>query len=57
MRQRSAATLRVYLERFESDATQHGRDTQAVLGDLAHAADAIAGIRAQLGREQPSVVT
>lgn len=51
------ATLRVYLERFAPDATQHRRDTQEMLRDLALAADAIAGIRAQLGREQPSAVT
>jgi phosphoglucomutase len=51
------ATLRVYLERFEPDTSQHGRDTQAVLSDLARAAGAIAGIRERLGREQPSVIT
>jgi phosphoglucomutase len=51
------ATLRVYLERFEPDAAQHGRATEEVLGDLARAAEALTGLHARLGRSQPSLVT
>ena len=51
------ATLRVYLERFEPDPARHDQDPQQVLGDLIRLADEIAGIRARLGRGEPSVIT
>jgi phosphoglucomutase len=51
------ATLRVYLERFEPDAMNHGLDTQAALAPLIAAADAIAGIAQRTGRTRPTVIT
>jgi phosphoglucomutase len=53
----SGATLRVYIERYEPDASRHDLDTQAALADLIAAADALAGIKSNTGREQPSVIT
>ncbi|MGL6111453.1 MAG: alpha-D-glucose phosphate-specific phosphoglucomutase [Rubrivivax sp.] len=51
------ATLRVYLERFEADASRHGLETQAALQGLIDSADALAGIRARTGRARPTVIT
>jgi phosphoglucomutase len=53
----SGATLRVYIERYEPDATRHNIETQAALADLIGAAETIAGIRAKTGRDKPSVIT
>jgi phosphoglucomutase len=53
----SGATLRVYVERFEADATRHGLETQAALADLISLADGLAGIRQRTGRDAPSVIT
>ena len=51
------ATLRVYLETFEPDASRHELDPQEVLKPLIAAADELAGIRARTGRMAPDVVT
>ena len=51
------ATLRVYLERFESDVNRHAIETQAALAGLIGAAEELAGIRARTGRTQPTVIT
>lgn len=51
------ATLRVYLERFEGDASKHGQETQAALADLIAIADELAGIKKYTGREKPTVIT
>jgi phosphoglucomutase len=51
------ATLRVYLERFEPDASRHGVETQRALAPLIALAERLAGIRARTGRAQPTVVT
>jgi phosphoglucomutase len=51
------ATLRVYIERFEPDATKHEIETQTALAGLIAAADDLAGIKARTGRERPTVVT
>jgi phosphoglucomutase len=53
----SGATLRVYIERYEPDASRHELDTQAALADLIAAADELAGIKSNTGREKPSVIT
>jgi phosphoglucomutase len=53
----SGATLRVYIERYEPDPARHDLDTQAALSDLIAAADELAGIKSNTGREQPSVIT
>ncbi|HVW54811.1 MAG TPA: alpha-D-glucose phosphate-specific phosphoglucomutase [Rhizobiaceae bacterium] len=51
------ATIRLYVERYEPDPSRHGLDTQKALADLIMAADEIAGIRTQTGRDKPSVIT
>ena len=53
----SGATLRVYIERYEPDATRHDLDTQQALADLIAVADEIAGIKSRTGRAAPSVIT
>jgi phosphoglucomutase len=53
----SGATLRVYIERYEPEAAKHGMETQAALADLIAAAEQLAGIKANTGREKPSVIT
>ncbi len=51
------ATLRVYLERFEPPAGDHGIEPQAALAGLIRAADEVAGISRHTGRAAPDVVT
>ena len=51
------ATLRVYLESYEPDASKHNQDTQEALGDLISLADEIAQIRSITGRDKPTVIT
>jgi len=53
----SGATLRVYIERFEPDASRHDIDTQEALADLIAVADEIAGIKERTGRTEPTVIT
>ena len=53
----SGATLRVYLERYESNAAQHDLETQAALAELIVAAQKIADIAGHTGRKEPSVIT
>ena len=53
----TGATLRVYIERFEPDASQHGLDTQVALADLIALANTLADIPGRTGRLQPSVIT
>lgn len=51
------ATLRLYLERFEADASRHGIDTQTALQPLIDAAEALTRLRARTGRTHPTVIT
>ncbi|TQV80063.1 alpha-D-glucose phosphate-specific phosphoglucomutase [Exilibacterium tricleocarpae] len=51
------ATLRVYIERLETDATQHEQDPQIALQGLIDLADEIAAIRRRTGRAAPTVIT
>jgi len=51
------ATLRLYLERYEADAAQHGMPTQEALAPLIAIAEQVAQIRARTGRDAPSVTT
>ena len=51
------ATLRVYIERFESDSSRLALDTQATLAGLIASANTIAGIAQRTGRAAPSVIT
>ncbi|MCC1480620.1 alpha-D-glucose phosphate-specific phosphoglucomutase [Roseibaca sp. Y0-43] len=49
------ATLRVYMESFSGE--RFDQDPQAALADVIAAAEALAGIKARLGRDAPDVVT
>jgi phosphoglucomutase len=51
------ATLRVYLERHEPDATRHDVEAQTALKPLVELAEALAHIRVLTGMERPSVMT
>ncbi|MGP1386216.1 MAG: alpha-D-glucose phosphate-specific phosphoglucomutase [Thainema sp.] len=51
------ATLRVYLESYESDASLHDQDVQEALAPLIKLAEEIADIKAITGRNEPTVIT
>ena len=51
------ATLRVYLENYEPDASKHDLDTQEALAPLIDLAEEIAQIEKYTGRTEPSVIT
>jgi phosphoglucomutase len=53
----SGATLRLYLERRETEPARHGLDPQQALSDVIAAAGALAGIADRLGRLEPDVIT
>lgn len=53
----SGATLRLYVERYESDASRHAIETQAALADLIAAAEEVAEIRRYTGMNEPTVIT
>ena len=51
------ATLRIYLESFEPDASKHHLDAQDALATLISIALQISELRKRTGREQPTVIT
>jgi phosphoglucomutase len=51
------ATLRLYLESYEADASKHDQDPQVALGDLIKLADRLAGVRECTGMDVPTVIT
>ncbi|MBF0419980.1 MAG: alpha-D-glucose phosphate-specific phosphoglucomutase [Magnetococcales bacterium] len=51
------ATLRIYLESFESDPAKQDQDAQIALAELIQIADQIAGIKKHTGRDAPTVIT
>jgi phosphoglucomutase len=51
------ATLRIYLESFEQDASRHHLDAQLLLAELIGIASQISELRERTGREQPTVIT
>ena len=51
------ATLRLYLERYEPDASRHDQDVQSALAHLALVARELAELSVRLGRDRPSVIT
>jgi len=53
----AGATLRVYIERYESDPSRHGLETQAALSRLIILSRALAEIEARTGRSEASVIT
>ncbi len=53
----SGATIRLYLESYESDVQKQGLDAQQALADMIAAADGISGLRELTGRDRPTVIT
>ena len=53
----SGATLRLYVERYEPDASRHAIETQAALADLIAAAEEVAEIKRYTGMNEPTVIT
>jgi len=51
------ATLRVYIESYESDSAQLNIEPQTALADLIAVADELAGISSRTGRTAPTVIT
>ena len=51
------ATLRVYLEHYETDPERHGQDPQAALAPMIAAAEEVAEINRHTGRTAPDVRT
>jgi phosphoglucomutase len=53
----AGATLRVYIERYEPDASRHAVDTQQALAPLIALSRSLAGIERHTGRAEPTVIT
>jgi phosphoglucomutase len=51
------ATLRLYLERYEPDASKQDMDTQAALADLIEITDQLTNMKKTIGRDKPTVIT
>lgn len=51
------ATLRIYLEKFEADASMHYQDAQQALGFLIDLAEQFCEIKKRTGRTEPTVIT
>ncbi|MFT4962466.1 MAG: phosphoglucomutase [Paracoccaceae bacterium] len=51
------ATLRIYLEQFSADASEHGLETQLALDSVRDAVLEIAQVEKRLGRIEPDVMT
>lgn len=53
----SGATVRLYLESFEPDASRHALDAQEALADMIAAADYVSHLKQLTGRDKPTVIT
>ncbi|CAH0341802.1 alpha-D-glucose phosphate-specific phosphoglucomutase [Rhizobium sp. CECT 9324] len=53
----SGATLRVYIERYEPDASRHHIETQVALAELIAAAETLAEIKSRTAFDEPTVIT
>ncbi len=51
------ATLRIYLESYEPDPSQHHRDAQEALAAMIEAAAQVSGLKERTGRDRPTVIT
>lgn len=51
------ATLRIYVERYEADATRHDQDPQEALKDLIELAERLGEVRQRSGMSAPTVIT
>ncbi len=53
----AGATLRVYIEKYESDPSKHNQETQSALANLITLSRSVAQIEKLTGRAQPTVIT
>ena len=53
----AGATLRIYLESYEADASRHEMDAGVVLASLIEAVQALTHLRERTGRDAPTVIT
>lgn len=51
------ATLRIYLEKYEPDASRHGQDAQQALAELIDIAEQLCEVKKRAGRTGPDVMT
>jgi phosphoglucomutase len=51
------ATIRIYVESYEPDATRHEMDAQDALRPLVDVALSLSELRERTGRERPTVIT
>ena len=51
------ATLRIYLEKYEADASKHHQDPQDALAELIALAEQFCEVKKRTGRTEPSVIT
>ena len=51
------ATVRLYLEKYEADASRHDLDPQAALSPLAAIAEQLSQLKQRTGRSAPTVIT
>ena len=51
------ATLRIYLEKFEPDASKHDQDAQVALAYLIELAEQFCQVKQRTGRTEPNVIT
>jgi phosphoglucomutase len=51
------ATLRIYIERFEADASKHNQDAQVALAELIELAEQLCQVKQRTGRTEPDVIT
>ncbi|MCF6252069.1 MAG: alpha-D-glucose phosphate-specific phosphoglucomutase [Methylococcaceae bacterium] len=51
------ATLRIYLEKYEADASKHDQDAQQALSFLINLAEQFCEIKKRTGRTEPTVIT
>jgi phosphoglucomutase len=51
------ATLRIYLERYEPDASKHDQDAQEALSSLIELAEKLGEVKKRTGRTEPTVIT
>ena len=51
------ATLRIYLEKYEPDASKHDQDAQEALAALIDIAEQLSEVKKRTGRTEPNVIT
>ncbi|MBW6454071.1 MAG: alpha-D-glucose phosphate-specific phosphoglucomutase, partial [Methyloprofundus sp.] len=51
------ATLRIYVEKYQADASKHHQDPQDALAELIELAEQFCEIKKRTGRVEPTVIT